>query len=51
LRDHQHGPAAVADRAVHLVFLIVEDAQAGHFAGQIVDVGFGVAPADSQQHQ
>jgi hypothetical protein len=42
LGNHQHASFSLAHGAVHLAGGILENSQAGDFAGQVVRVGFGV---------
>ena len=51
LTDHQHRPADVADRKVHLSLFILEDPQSGGLPGQRLSLGLGIAVGHAQEDQ
>src|SRR5690349_9643995 len=51
LRDNQHCPANIEQRAIHLASLVLKDAQIDNFLGQRLRLCLAIALPNTEQHQ
>jgi hypothetical protein len=51
LGNCQNASAHILEAAVHLSLIVFEDAEADNFFGEVVGIGFGVIPSDSEKNE